>query len=63
MEETILFRKIKTNIFNNSSSSTKLQITLNSQPIDASHVTTKAYVDSLFENKRNRRYLSTVIND
>ena len=63
IDETTSVINIKNNDFNNHASSGISQITLNSKPTDANHTVTKSYVDSLSENERNRRDMSTVFND
>ena len=55
VDEPTLVRNNQNTNLNNHSLSNITHITLNSEPTDDKHVTAKAYVDSLSENKRNRR--------
>ena len=49
--------------FNNTSLSSRIHIILNPEPSDDNHVTTKANVESLSENDRKKRDLSSLYND
>ena len=63
VDEDILERIKKNNDFQNNCPSKVSHFSLNSEPTDDNHAATKSYVDSLSENNRNRRDLSTVIKD